>query len=430
MQVKKVVGAALLALAGTCARAQQSTLSKVVFQNAGGFQQADLEAVAGIHGGEKVTLKQMQDAAQHLIDTGFFDDVQVDSKGGPSALTLIFMLKPLPPEQITKVEFENFVWLTPDELRGVVHKVVPLFDGELPESGTSLEEIDAALQAALVQKGVTGAAVGHEAVLATSADPVHTLKFWVARPMVLVNSVRVEGVDPALAPEVDRIATKLRRTPYVEGEGDATTAGRLLAPYRDAGYLQARLEDVQVALGNGAPNAVNVDVTAKIDAGALFHVKDMGFAETPLVSSAAFAAAAKLHAGDVASRRQLLATLAPVDAAYQKQGYADEYVDAGATLDAAAHTVSYNVKVVPGAQYRLQSVNVVGLAPEAKAQFDLAWMLKPGDLYDVGYVRGFLANNTAMRGLSGYAGQFRAASDPQTHQVDLTVTFVAVGGKS
>lgn len=428
MRFGRLVLAALLALgAGSRAFAQQSTLSQVVFRNSGSFRQADLEAVAKLHSGERVTLKQMQDAAQHLIDTGFFEDVNVDSKGTPSGLTLIFVLKPLPSEQVTKVRFENFVWFTPEELRGIVHQVLPLFNGEMPESGASLEQVDAALQAAVVAKGLTGAVVQHEAVMATTADPVHSLAFRVARPSVMENIVRVEGLDPALAPLVSQIATKLTGTPYVEGETQTATLGRLLGPYRDAGYLDAKFADVQVATVPG--DTVRVDLTAKLVPGQPYRVKEMQFTETPLVSSAAFAAQAKLHTGDVASRKQLLATLAPVDAAYQKQGYADEYVDTVATADAAMHTVSYAFTVVPGEQYRVRSVNVTGLTPEARAQFDLGWLLKPGDLYDPGYVRSFLTNNTALRGLAAYVGGFKAASDPQTRLVDLTIEFVRTSGK-
>lgn len=400
-----------------------------MFRNAGSFRQADLEAVAQVHGGEKVTQKQMQDAAQHLIDTGFFEDVNVDSKGGPAGLTLIFILKQLPPDQVTKVEFENFIWFTPDELREIVHKVVPLFHGELPESGASLAQIDAALQSAVAEKGATGAAVEHEAVMATSAEPVHTLRFRVTKPAVLVNSVRLDGVDPALAPDVNRRATTLRGTPYEDGAADDSTLGRLLAPYRNAGYLQAKLSDVQIVVAKTLPNAVAVDVSAKVDAGVPFRVKAVSFADSPLVSASSFVGMEKLHPGDVASRKSLLETLALVEAACEKQGYADAYVDTAAEMDAAAHTVHYKLTVVPGEQYRLRSVDVEGLPPEPRAQFDAGWLLKPGDLYDPGYVRAFLTNNTALRGLAGYAGAFKAISDPQTHQVDLMITFVGTNGK-
>ncbi len=99
---KRLGIAALMALAGVCALAQQMTLSEVLFKNAKGFAQVDLEAAAGVHTGDKVTTDQIRAAAQRLIDTGFFDDVNVDSKGGVSALRLVFITKPVPADQIAR----------------------------------------------------------------------------------------------------------------------------------------------------------------------------------------------------------------------------------------------------------------------------------------------------------------------------------------
>lgn len=426
---KWMMCAAMAAAMGPVMRAQQSTLSKVTFQNAGGFQQSELEAVAGLHAGQKATLEQMQAAAQHLIDTGFFEDVNVDSKGTGSALNLIFILKPIPANQITEVQFDNFIWLTPEELKAVVHKVVPLFNGELPESGTSLTQIDAALQAALGEKGVSGAVVQHGALMPTSADPVHTLSFRVVRPMVLVGEVKLDGVDPTVARDVNGAIARVIGTPLAEVEGELSSFGRVLAPYRDAGYVKVRLTDVHATVVRTLPSGVLVSVSAHVDAGAQYRVQELAMADSPLISAAALASEAKLHAGDVASRKQLLATLEAVEAAYDKQGYAEAYVDQKAVFDEATHTVSYQLTMVPGQQYRVRTVNVTGLPPEARTQFDQGWLLKPGDLFDPAYVRAFLKKNTALRGLAGYVGTYKTETDPQARQVDLTIAFVRTSGQ-
>ncbi len=329
------------------------------------------------------------------------------------------------------MHFDNFIWLTDDELRGVVHKVLPLFNGELPESGNSLGQVDAALAAALAQNGVTGAVVEHEAVMPTSAEPVHAMRFFVAQPMVLLNSVQLEGLDPALARAVGERAAKLRKMPYEAGESQTSTIGWLLSPYRDAGYLKATVRDLQVVGTQATPGRVLVDVKGRVEAGPVYRVKALTFADSPLMSGAAFGAIAQLHGGDVASQKALLASVKPVEAAYQKQGYFEAYVETEPSFDDAAHTVSYALTVIPGEQYRVRSVTVNGLTPAARAEFDTGWRLTAGDLYDPGYVQAFLTNNTAVRGLAGYAGGFKAVSDPQTRLVDLTVSFVSTtGGRS
>jgi outer membrane protein insertion porin family len=49
--------------------------------------------------------------------------------------------------------------------------------------------------------------------------------------------------------------------------------------------------------------------------------------------------------------------------------------------------------------------------------------MKPGDFYDVNYMTEFLKQNSALQTLRGYSATYKAISDPDTHLVDLTVTF-------
>src|SRR5580698_1544322 len=107
--------AAVLLLASVPACAQY-TSGKIIFKNPGKRSQADLESAAGIHSGQKVSTANLQAAAQRLIDTGYFDDVGVGVEGPSGALAVTFTLKPLDPQHLSATGFENFVWLTPEEL--------------------------------------------------------------------------------------------------------------------------------------------------------------------------------------------------------------------------------------------------------------------------------------------------------------------------
>lgn len=421
-----VVGLLLTGALG--ASAQQMTAAKVVFKNAGAYAQTDLERAAGVHAGQKLTLKDIQAAAQRLADTGCFEDVHVDSAGVASALTVIFLLKPAVGGDLHPVRFDNFVWFTPQELQATVRGSAPLYtaEGQLPEISNVLDGVSAALQAALASKGFPHAEVSHELVLASSARPLTTIEFRVNKPAVTIHSLSVQGVPAALAPEVQRIAAKLRGTSFTDREANGSTFDALLRPLLDAGYLEAHLADEKVEAGAESNGIVSLDVHATVEPGDVYHVGAVTFAATSVVSAQAFAAGAKLQPGALASRSALLASEETVDLAYRKLGYMDAYVDPGIHADSGSHTVTYALQPVPGAVYHLHAIDVQGLSPEARAQFDQAWQPRPGDPYNPDYVRRFLTDNTATRKLSGYAGSFQAAADPATHQVDLTVSFVQV----
>jgi outer membrane protein assembly factor BamA len=422
----KYLAAVLFTFASMNAGAQY-TVSKVTFKNPGPYQQADLEAALGVHGGQKLSVAGLQAAAQQLIDTGYFDDVGVGVEGSLAAAQIVLTLKPVAAEQLTPTGFENFVWLSPEELAAAVHHAAPLFHGALPDAGNQADAINAALSAALAAKGAD-AKVTHTTIEPSTAQPMRAVEFRVERPFVRVHSIVLQGVSPAMTAAVDAIAQRLRGTVYNEGLAGETTQSRLLAPYNDAGYLDAKLTGIHYTTSAASGMTVDVDVTAAVDEGTPYRVSSVDFAGTPLAPATVLTAAAKLHPGDIASRKLLLATLEPVDRAYRRQGYMDVVVQPGPVLDRTAHTVAYTVTVVPGEQYRLRSVNATGLDPAARKDFDRGWNMKAGDVYNVQYVTSFLDNNTALRALSEYTFAYKAVADPQAHTVDLALTFMRAGG--
>ena len=50
-----------------------------------------------------------------------------------------------------------------------------------------------------------------------------------------------------------------------------------------------------------------------------------------------------------------------------------------------------------------------------------------GEFYDLSYTDQFLLARTLPKSLLGYSGKWKAVSDPNTHLVDLTLTFVKGG---
>jgi outer membrane protein assembly factor BamA len=163
-----------------------------------------------------------------------------------------------------------------------------------------------------------------------------------------------------------------------------------------------------------------VDVTATLQPGEVYRVSKLAWAGSPQMSAATFAAAAKLHPGDVASEQALLASLENLDAAYRNQGYVDVIVAAAQQLDAASHEVAFTVSVIPGPQYRLRELTVQGLTPAQRRQFDAAWKLHARDVYNAGYVKSFLSAQT----LSSMTASSQANEDPEAGVLDLHLSFL------
>ncbi len=411
------------------AKAQTYTAQKVQFSQLGTFTQQQLEDVAGVHSGTTLTATDLGAAAQRLVDTGYFDDVGATIEGKISAATIKFDTKPTDLAHLLPVGYANFVWLTHEELEAAIRAKIPLYNDYLPENSPREEEIKAVLTAALAAKAVN-AVVAFDTFEPTLRHPRRQIAFRVVQPDVRVSNVKLGGVTPALVPLVQISVNGTARTAYEEGPANRTSEDRILEPLLNAGYEQAKLIDRVPTPGPADNGVVPVVLSARLQPGEVYQVASVTFAGTPMLSAEAFAATAKLHAGEVASREKLLETLVPLDAAYRRKGYMDVVVDTAPSLDAVAHTVAYTVSVSPGEQYRVHEVTASGLDAAAKADFDRGWLMKEGELYDPEYAKSFLKQNTALRALEGYSAGFKAYADPNTHTVDLIITFARMGPKS
>jgi len=427
MQSKKapslllVLGVSFFAAVGS---AQQYKIAQVVYENPGSFSQPQLAAVSGVKPGDPATADTLQSGAQKLSDTGFFDDIGAEIRGNTGHIVAVFKLKPTPRSAMIPVGYENFVWLTPQEIDAAIHAAMPLYFGALQENTVQVDQLAAALQQALAAKGIN-AKVEHETIEPTLEHPLRAMEFRVKVPRPVVANIKLAGATPELVPLLQASVNSTAHKPYNAGLAGNLTAESILTPLLDAGYIDAALSSV--TLDMAAPDAVAepVVVNATLAAGSVFHLTSITFAGTPLMTTDAFASSAKLHAGDVASRKLLLETLKPLDEAYRKQGYMDVIIKADPAKDVAAHTVAYTVTVTPGEQYRLSKITAEGLDPAAKADFDKYFLLKEGDFYNPVYVTSFIKGNTALKSLATYTGTFRAYSDPNKHTTELELKFFA-----
>jgi outer membrane protein insertion porin family len=424
MQMKLLSRLAFILFAATIPGAAQLTYTagKIVFNNPGPYTQAQLEAAAAMHPGASFTADDLGAAAQRLIDSGFFDSAGATLAGDVKKATVLFDIKPIDRAQMLHVGFENFVWLTHAEIDAALSAKAPLFLDYLPENSPLVDTFNAALTAALAAKGIT-ATVSHATAEPTMLRPERSLEFRISSPAIRVANLKLAGVSTGLAPLIQQSVNAAAKNPYNDGLAGQTTEDRILAPLLDAGYIQASLSAVTLTPAVTGDTA-SVVLGATLDAGDIYRLSGISFAGTPLLSADSFAASAKLHPGDVASRALLFQTLAPLDAAYRRQGYMDVIIEAAPTPDPATHQVAYTVSVKPGEQYRIHELTADHLDPAARADFDRGFLMKAGELYNPEYVANFLKMNTALRALEGYSASFKAYADPNNHTVDLVLTFV------
>jgi outer membrane protein insertion porin family len=418
---------AILCLSCTVAFSQQYTIKKLVFDGPTPYSQSALEAAAGLKPGDTIAKADLEAAAQRLVDTGAFTEMQTTLDGPIKAISVVFKLKAVDPSSMLTASFANFIWLPPAELASEVQKQVPLFNGTVPEAGNQQDAILAALKQILAAKGVDSA-ISMKPIAPSTSQPLRLVEYSVTRPDIRIHAVTLTGVTPQFAAETDKLVHMLTGSRYSEGLGTTSLSNILVTPYRNAGYQAATISSLTHSVASSTATRVDLDVAATVEPGDLYHVSHLDWAGSPEMSAEGFAAEAELHPGDVASRKALLISLGKLEAAFHNKGYIDAVITATPHLNTAAHTVAFTVAADPGAQYTLKSVTALNLTDAQRKDFDRAWNIPPGAVFNEGYVKSFLKNNTALLSLSQMTASFKVIADPDAHTVELIMNFVGGAG--
>jgi len=416
-------------LSSNVAFSQQYTIKKLVFDGPTPYSQSALEAAAGLKPGDTIAKADLEAAAQRLVDTGAFTEMQTTLDGPLKAISVVFKLKAVDPSRMLTASFANFIWLPADELSTEIQKQVPLFNGTVPEAGNQQDAVLAALKQILAARSID-AAIAMTPVAPSPSQPLRLIEYSVTRPDIRIHTVKLSGVTPQFAAESDKLALMLAGSRYREGLAPASLSNILLAPYRNAGYQAAAIASLTHSVASSTATRVDLDVAATVEPGELYHVSHLDWAGSPEMSAEGFAAEAELHPGDVASRKALLLSLGKLEAAFHNKGYIDAVITATPHLDAAAHTVAFTVAADPGAQYTLKSVTALNLTDAQRKDFDRAWNIPPGAVFNEGYVKSFLKNNTALLSLAQMTASFKVIADPDAHTVDLIMNFVRGAGSA
>jgi outer membrane protein assembly factor BamA len=415
-----LLAAVACALAPVCHA--QYTVKRLVFTDRGQYSQQQLESAVNLQPGTKIGTKEMGEAAQRLMDTGAFTDIETTVDGPFAGVSVVFKTKPETPANFLPVTFQNFVWFTDAEREAGLKQRIPLYTGRIPAAGSTQEAAQKALVEMLAAKGVT-AKVETEQWSASATVPTPLMRFWISSPAITLDAMKLAGVPPQYATEERNTLQAMLGRSYSGSDADLNE--RLLAPLQNAGFIDARIDGFSHVPPADAASPVKVTISGTVVPGEQYHFTSLKWAGSPLFSAADFDKGVKLHAGDLASASLLRQSYQPLVNAYLSHGYVDAMITAVPTRDDTVHTVSYAMTVVPGEVYHVGTLSAVGLSPQDRAHFDTEWKMISGQVYDATYFPLFISAGTAPAWLRPYGKGYAAQADPATHTVNMTITFAA-----
>jgi outer membrane protein assembly factor BamA len=377
--------------------------------------QAELLAYSGLAPGKALSHADIDAAAQKLMDTGLFGNIQYKYDG----TELLFSMTPA--DGALPVAYANFPWWDDAALTAAVSSKVPFFHGSLPAESSLQALVIHTLTALLAQKGVAAT------ITATpSEDPAgkpNGIVFHIDEPPIQAGPVALSGSSAAFADPVAAIE-KAAAGQNFDGATESALSTALKAIYHRQGYLEEAMNGFAHAAPQVSGGKVVVPVSATITEGPQYKVAAITLAGSTLVSSDDFAKMAKLHPGDIANEDLLRGTLAALSTPYRSHGYLRARIDAAPRFDAAARTVSYAVTVEPGPVFHMGELSLINLSIQQRAEVLKYWPLQEGDVYDATVANSFLLKNKAnLHSLDGWSASWKAYEHEDTDVVDLVVTF-------
>jgi outer membrane protein assembly factor BamA len=396
MSVRKAFIAFLLAAASAisahaqaapAAPAATAPLREIRAEGLKSISEPQVAAVSSLQIGAQVGKDDLQAAADKLVQSGLFAKVNYNFQSRTDGLVLTFHVEEAPR---IPAYFDNLPWFADSELNDAIHAKLSFYDGTLPEAGAVVDQAAEALGQFLVTHGLQ-AAIEHQAV----PNPIGDGNVQQFR--INAEALRIAGVefsDPALnsSPAVRQELPVLLGKPYSRTSIDMFLTEQVRPTFLQKGFLRAKLGPPEVRL-TGNPNKKlpeQIPVYVPINPGAIYRWKGVEWSGNNVLSTITLTNAVGLKSGDVADGMAIEAGWDRVRESYGRRGYMQTKVDPQPTYDDAAHTVAYHVHIEEGKVFRIGSLVITGLSPNAERHLRDAWPIQQGELFDKAKYEEFL----------------------------------------
>lgn len=347
-------------------------LESIAVSGSAKFRSVQIEPTTGLRPGEQVTRDDIQKGADTLVALGLFSKVQYRFSSTATGVRVEYEVADAPS---VPVLFDNFPWFTDDEMIAAIKTSVHLFDGTVPDHGSILDDVCAALGRQLVTRGVS-ANVTHELVtLPTTGRQV--VRFRAEGTAVNVQSVQfsdaLAGSDRGLQERVADLVGK----PFSRSAVELFEFEQVRPVYFERGFLRVKFGEPSESVEAG-----KVVVHAPIEPGPAFNWSGVTWSGNTAIPSSELARLVDLSAGMNADGMKIQSTWENARKAYEHLGYLDVVLDPEPHFDDAAKRVSYEVKISEGPQYHMGNLVLTGLSMEGERRIRSGWRIPPGAVFD------------------------------------------------
>src|SRR6476469_5897323 len=331
---------------------QPASSSKLISINVTGstrYTPEQIIAATGLQPGQNVSEEDFKSVTRHLGETGAFSDVAYTFQFGPEGMKLALQVTDNNP--FVPVRFENFVWLSDQELFEKLRTRVPLFQGQLPVAGDLADELSEALQVLAIELKLRGRV---DYLRAGPEDgPMEAFEFSVTGQPIIVRKIDFSGASPAELPELEAAARKLAGEDYTRSRLVLQAEKNFLPVFLARGYLKASVAAPQPKVVEETPEETSVDVTFPITPGSLYKVTGVqlsGYKDVFPVEK--LRKLIRLQPGQPANAVQASQDVEALTKLYGTRGYMGVKIHPAPEMNDGDSTVSYVFHFQEGSIYK------------------------------------------------------------------------------
>lgn len=200
---------------------------------------------------------------------------------------------------------------------------------------------------------------------------------------VLISNLSLAGISqlsPAdqltIVTEIKSLCCRQNRTQEIKE--------RILDAFQRRGYFKATVEKLEVTPVNEASLPQKVNVSASIDEGRQYRLKDVIFSDAKAFPNDQLRSQFPIADGDIFNVEKIRAGLDDLRKLYVSQGYLSFVPVPNTDVDDATTSVSLRIDLDEGTQFRFGFLILDGVEPQAGmgAKLTAAWKPYVGKVYD------------------------------------------------
>jgi outer membrane protein assembly factor BamA len=348
--------------------------------------------------GQTFDLAALDAAAQRLIDSGQFKRVAYSTRANGDQITITFSVEEAKVGS-SRVLFDNFIWFSDTELVAAIRRDVPSFSGTAPDTGDTVERIRKSLQRLLLENKIE-ANVSHMVSQDSPGSSVQEHVFSVTDFNLPICTLHFPGSGGIAESKLIEKSKSLLRSEYSNKFVSLFATNNLVPLYRELGHLKVAFAPPAAKPENSANCNSGVDLTLPVDEGQVYKWNKAEWTGNHSINATELDAILDMKSSEPVNGLKLDKALVQIQKAYGRKGYVTARVSGVPELDDNAASVVYRVGVVEGPQFRMGELSTKGFTEgEAKMLRD-RWGLKPGDIFDDGYIAEFSKKHisTILRG--------------------------------